>query len=73
MTNQKFMEKAIKLGFVELIDDGMGTPFYATVKQKFHFEFGGGYSRFVGVENLKTMVGSPLRVFDMDKNILILA
>lgn len=69
---QDFISKAVQQGLVELIDDGMGTPFYATVKQKFQFEFCGGYSRFISVEGLSTLTGSPIRIFDMDENILAL-
>ena len=69
--NQEVMVRAIKLGFAELIDDGMGTPFYATIKEKFQFEYCSGYSRFIGVEDLNTLTGAPLHVLDMDENILV--
>lgn len=69
---QDFIAKAVQQGLVELIDDGMGTPFYSTVKQGFQFEFCGGYSRFISVEGLSTLIGSPIRIFDMDKDLLVL-
>ena len=69
---EDFIAKAVQQGLVELIDDGMGTPFYSTVKQKFQFEFCGGYSRFISVEGLPTLIGSPIRIFNMDENILAL-